>query len=404
LNSDRGPALTFVRSSEFWARHWRRVGVVVICLAAWCALTSLPLPGLADDAVARQWPSYSLRPISFDVIGVRPIVLALMITFLARLIPSWFDSIGDWGTVAHQRWVVVLVLLLAAVGVPSLVASLSVAGQLGRNPVDPYFVAWGVLAGTASTLGLGWVVARYGFHTLAERGWLFFYATDLLSHWVYRWGAAWHRSRPVWPFDTWPFVVEAVVLFATVSFLVLLLRSRRMVPLQSPPGGREKRRGTKANALPLKVLWANPLFAAISALVFTDLAGLLIEFRHGRPLVDPAYSGLLFLVGIGSVVFFGVLQASPIDLALNLQRFQAQIRAIRPGEPTADYLSMRKRLLTAVAAPWFAILLATPQLVELVLPARSRVGLFGVQIVLVATILLGLIESLGERKQRSEAR
>jgi preprotein translocase subunit SecY len=397
---DESTGISFVLSSAFWVRHWRRVVVVVLCLAAWCALTSIPLPGLAQDAVARQLPDYSLRPISFDVIGVRPIVAALMITFLARLIPSWFDSIGDWGTIRHQRWVAVLVLLLAAIGLPNLVASLAAAGQVGKSPLDPYLIAWGVIAGTSSTLGLGWIAAKYGFQTLAERGWLFFYATDLISRSVYRWGAAWHRSRPIWPSDTWPFVVEAVVLFGSVALLVLLLRSKRMVPVESPPGGREKRRGAKPRNFPLKVLWANPLFAAMGALVFTDLAGMLIDFLHGPPLVEPAYSALLFVAGMCSVVFFGMLQASPIDLALNLERFQARVPAIRPGKQTADYLSMRKRLLTAVAAPWFAILLATPQLVELVLPARSRVGLFGVQIVLVGTILLGLIESLGESNRR----
>ena len=72
------------------------------------------------------------------------------------------------------------------------------------------------------------------------------------------------------------------------------------------------------------------------------------------------------------------------------------IPGIDPGPATASYLLRRKRILTVIAAPWFAALLAFPQLIDSVVPSRAQVGVNGVSIVLLAAIVFGITQGLSE--------
>ncbi|MBO0835846.1 MAG: hypothetical protein J2P28_10040 [Actinobacteria bacterium] len=111
---------------------------------------------------------------------------------------------------------------------------------------------------------------------------------------------------------------------------------------------------------------------------------------------DPATAGLLFLLGLGSVAFVQRASFNPHVLASTVRKGFAQIPGTRPGEATAAYIHRRVTLLTVIAAPWFAVLLAAPHLVRLLLPPEARFGLNGVTIVLVGTIVIGILDRLGE--------
>jgi preprotein translocase subunit SecY len=384
--------------SLYSPRNVRRAAVVVGCLAAWCLLTSLAVPGLAPDAVARQLRDYPLWPISVAYAGVGPVIDVMVVLYLLRMLsPQGRHAVGDWGSLRHQAVLAVGVLVLAAFDSRELVADLGANGQLGQYAAAPFLVGFGVVAGTALTLALGWFVSTYAFESTVESGWLFFYAAGVINRSAYRWAAAWQRVKPSRILDAWPFIVEALIVVVVVALLVLLLRARRTIPLRIPASSSRRGRGARDDVLPLRLLWASPLFCAVLPASLASGAQAVLEAAHGPALADPALSGLLFLLGVGFVAALQRGHIDPSTLAHELQRYGAQIAGLRPGAATAAYLRTRTHLLTAVSAPWFAILLAAPQLVEMSLPAPARVHLYGVSIVLVGAILLGIQGALGER-------
>jgi preprotein translocase subunit SecY len=362
-------------------------------------LTTVPLPGLAPDAVARQLAGHPLREISVEAIGVTPVVDVMCVLFMAKMLSEkiW-DAIDAWGSLRHQVWVAAGVLLFAAFSAHQRVSALKANGQLGHAAIDPYLVGVALVTGTAMTLWLGWLVSTYGFEARTERGWLFFFVADIVSRWVFRWSSAWHRVNPSTPLDAWPFVIQALVVVIVFALLLLLLRARRRVPLRVPAVRGPRKGSGRTDVLRLRVLTASPMYAAIAPSLIALMASDAHQSAHGSPLVDPAFSGLLLLLGIGSVAFFQSAAFDPGDAARNLQQSGARIPGVRAGVETAAYFRTRTRLLTAIAAPWFALLLAAPQLIELLLPREARVGLYGVQIVLIGAIVLGIVDTLGERR------
>lgn len=306
-------------------------------------------------------------------------------------------AIGTWGTRRYQLWLAGLLLVLAALRARGyVVVNLRTSGLLGQAATDPDVAELALVAGSAATLGLGWLVAKYGFQTRAERGWLFFLAADLTARLSFGVSSAWRVSRPSALLDGWPFVVDALVVVASAALLILLFRAVRRIPLRRPIGEGPIPGGARPDVLPVHLLIAGGLLPALTAATAAYGVSYAVELVHGALLMDPAFSGLVFLFGIGSVFLLRPVLLIPEDVAANLQRYDMRILGIRPGPPTIAYLRRRFLLVTSIGAPCFALLLAAPQLVELLLPWQARVGLYGVNIMILVTIIYGLVSSLGE--------
>ncbi|MBO0836843.1 MAG: hypothetical protein J2P28_15240, partial [Actinobacteria bacterium] len=284
-----------------------------------------------------------------------PVIDAMFILFLLGLLSERKrQALGTIRDLRYQASLATLVLVIAVFEAEAWLTQLRAEGLLGSTLTD-YYVAWvGLVAGSAATLGLGWLVARYGLLVTPVRGWLFFLAADFLSYWAYWAKADWDQINPRSLSNIWPVAANAAIVVISLMLLAVLLKVRRRIPLHLPPGPPYR---MPDEALSLPLLMGGGLFPAVMADVGVNAVNSAIQLVHGPPLPDLATAGLLFLLGLGSVAFLQRASFNPDVVASNLRKGFARIPGIRPGEATAAYIRRRVTLLTVIAAPWFAVLL-----------------------------------------------
>src|SRR5262249_44711760 len=111
-------ALTLTRSTPFSGPDLaKRVAVTLGALAIYRLGVALPLPGLDVERLYESGVALAIDRTSVFALGVMPMLNALLLVEMVRLISDWFN---DWAgaTPANaqrlNRWVLVGTLLMAA--------------------------------------------------------------------------------------------------------------------------------------------------------------------------------------------------------------------------------------------------------------------------------------------------
>lgn len=168
-------------------------------------------------------------------------------------------------------------------------------------------------------------------------------------------------------------IIFAVVAVAIIVGVIMILQGQRRIPVQYAKRvvGR-KMYGGQSTHIPLKINQAGviPVIFAISILMFpqtiaqfwpaSGFAKFMGTYFDSRGLLWSLTEGVLIVF---FTYFYTAVTFNPHDVANNMKNNGGFIPGIRPGKPTADYLTKSLNRLTLVGSLFLAAIAVLPNII-----------------------------------------
>jgi preprotein translocase subunit SecY len=213
---------------------------------------------------------------------------------------------------------------------------------------------------------------------------------------------------------TYVFVIVLLMSVAIVAFVALMEQAQRRIPIQYAKRmvGRRMYGGT-STYIPLKINQAGviPVIFASSLLYIPQLAAQL--FGHGAVtgwagwiqtnLVfgdKPAYSITYFVLIVFFTYFYVSITFPPDEVADGMKKGGGFIPGIRPGGPTAGYLSHVVSRLTAAGSLYLALIALIPVVAIGLLNATQQFPLGGTSILIMVGVGLDTVKQIESQLQQ----
>lgn len=204
----------------------------------------------------------------------------------------------------------------------------------------------------------------------------------------------------------WYYVAVPVIILMFAAMFVLIVTTHsaeRRIPVQYAKRvvGRKMYGGQSTN-IPIKVNMTGVL-PVIFASAFLSLPGTILEFfniqkpfwRSFLGFFSPdnwGYAILYALLILGFNFFYVTVQYNPVQMANDLRKNSGMIPGIRPGKPTADFISKVISKITFIGGI-FLILVATLPIVISILTGIN-IALGGTSILIVVGVALEISNTL----------
>jgi preprotein translocase subunit SecY len=212
------------------------------------------------------------------------------------------------------------------------------------------------------------------------------------------------------------FIFFGVILLMIVIIVgvIFMETAQRKIPIQyANRPATASFRGKSDSNVPIKLNSANVIpviFASTLMSLPTTLSNFLSAstaktwinniFSTDEPIGFVLYIVLIFVFSF----FYAFLQMDPEKMAENLQKQNAYIPGIRPGDETASYISRVLFKITMVGATYLALVAALPIVVSNIfdLPSSVRVG--GTSLIIVVGVAIETAKQIKTQSQEKQYR
>jgi preprotein translocase subunit SecY len=210
------------------------------------------------------------------------------------------------------------------------------------------------------------------------------------------------------------FAIVMIMAVALIAFIALMEQAQRRIPIQYAKRmvGRRMYGGT-STYIPLKVNQAGviPVIFASSLLYIPQLAANLFHpqatsgwaFWVNTNLIfsdKPAYVTAYFLLILFFTYFYVSITFNPTEVADGMKKGGGFIPGIRPGGPTAGYLSHVLSRLTAAGSLYLALVALIPLIAVSLLQANAQFPLGGTSILIMVGVGLDTVKQLESQLQQ----
>ncbi len=321
----------------------------------------------------------NFRTISVFALGVTPYITASIILQLMPVLSPQFKKVQEEGEVGRQKinqWTRYLTVALCAV------QTFFVATWLQKNAIigDSWWATMMIVV----TLTTGTIFVMWLGEQITERGIgngisLLIFAGIVIG--LPR-GIAQisDRIRGGDAFQTFGVVFLVIVLVALIALIVYVESARRNIAISyaSRRVGNQTFRGQETS-LPLKINMGGviPVIFASSVLAmpqtvfsafppdpanptstWSQISAFFQQFHGGDPYYELVFISLIVLF----TFFYITIIFNTDEVADNLRKHGGFVPGVRPGAPTADYLSTILTRLTTVGALYLAFIAFVPQI------------------------------------------
>jgi len=211
------------------------------------------------------------------------------------------------------------------------------------------------------------------------------------------------------------FLLVLAVGVAIIAFVAFMEQAQRRIPVQYAKRmvGR-KMYGGSSTYIPLKVNQAGviPVIFASSMLYIPQLAAQLFgSTTNPQPWVQwvdshlvrgdsPDYMLLFFLLIVFFTYFYVSITFDPVEVADNMKKYGGFIPGIRPGRPTAEYLSYVLTRLTAPGSVYLGIVALIPMVAIGLVGASQQFPLGGTSILIAVGVGLDTVKQIESQLQQ----
>ena len=208
------------------------------------------------------------------------------------------------------------------------------------------------------------------------------------------------------------FVGVIILMIVIVLAVVFMESAQRKIPIQySNRPSSAALRGRSDSNIPIKLNSASviPVIFASTLMSLPTTIASFISNETAKNVLNAIFSTsepigfVLYIVLIIAFSFFySFLQMSPDKMAENLQKQNAYVPGIRPGEETAAYFSRVLFKITVVGATYLAILAALPIILTKALDLPSSVTVGGTGLIIVVGVAIETakqIKTIAQEKQ-----
>jgi preprotein translocase subunit SecY len=396
----------------------KRIIFTLFALAIFRVLAAIPTPGidaaqlqhlLSSNQLLSLFNVFSgggLSHLSIVMLGVGPYITASIImqllTILSPRLKALYQEEGEAGRKKFSQYSRLISVPLAAVQGFSFLLLLQQQGvlpQLGFASMLVNVVV--IIAGSVFLMWIGELVTEFGVGNGLS---LIIFAGIIAS-------VPSTLSQLIFAFDPSQlplyvgFVVAAVLVILGV---VIVTEAERPIPVTYAKRVRGmKVYGGTSTYLPLRVNQAGviPIIFALSLLlfpqmIFTALAKVsnvaLASFAQvGASLFNNPwfYAVLYFLLVFAFTYFYTAVTFDPHTLSTNLQKNGAFIPGVRPGQPTAEYVSSVLTRITMVGAIFLGLIAVLPLVLRAV-TGLTYLAIGGTALLIVVSVVLDITKKV----------
>jgi preprotein translocase subunit SecY len=397
---------------------------------------ALPTPGISEKAVhdciglANQnggsvyqlvnlFSGGALLKLSVFALGIMPYITASIILQLLAVVIPRLETLTKEGQsgqnkiTQYTRYLTVGLAILQSTGIVALARSGRLFQGLNCNealiPNSSVFTITTMVicmtAGTAVIMWLGELITDRG----VGNGMSLMIFTQVIAV-IPGEMLNIYRTRHAFVFG----IVLAVGI-AIVAFVVFMEQAQRRIPVQYAKRmvGRRMYGGT-STYIPLKVNQAGviPVIFGSSLLYIPQLAGSLFGNQlhpqgwYGwiqRYMVrgdSPIYMGTFFALIIFFTYFYVEITFKPHDVADNMKKYGGFIPGIRPGRPTADYLTFVLHRLTAPGSVYLGVIALIPMIALALVGASQNFPFGGTSILIAVGVGLDTVKQIESQLQQ----
>lgn len=380
----------------------KRALIVILLLVVFRIIVNIPIPSVNEENLrellaASQFLGYlnifaggALERLSIGMLGVGPyitatIILQLLTIIFPRLKEVYYEE-GAIGRAKFERLGRYLTLPLAGLQSFGFLRYLSTPAPAGPGvlpPMDFGMILMNVLVITTGSMIILWLGELISEQKLGNGISLIIFA-GIIS------GLPLSAVRSWQNIQTGALGIDTSLIFMVLALLVItsvviINAAERKIPVSYAKRVRgNKMYGGVSTYLPLKVNQAGviPIIFAIAVLLFPQFLGQIVSgfslglgtritaffaaFSANYLLYGLAYFTLVFIF----TYFYTAIVFNPEEISKNLQRSGGFVPGIRPGPPTAHYLSQIISRITLFGA----IFLGTIAILPIITSELAQVG------------------------------
>ena len=403
----------------------------VFIIAVFRMGSSLPTPGVSQKAInaclattgntsifqlVNLFSGGSLLKLSVFALGIMPYITASIILQLLAVVIPRLETLRQEGQsgqariTQYTRYLTIGLAILQSTGIIALARSGNLipncTQKLIPNP-SVFTIGTMVICMTAGTAVIMWLG-----ELITDRG-----VGNGMSLMIFTQVIAVIPGEMLSIYKTkhaFVFLLVLVVGIAIIAFVALMEQAQRRIPVQYAKRmvGRRMYGGT-STYIPLKVNQAGviPVIFASSLLYIPQLAAQLfnknatsgwaqwIEANLARG-DSAAYAGLFFVLIVFFTYFYVSITFNPTEVADNMKKYGGFIPGIRPGGPTAGYLSYVLSRLTAAGSLYLGLVALIPVVAIGLLEANAQFPLGGTSIMIAVGVGLDTVKQIESQLQQ----
>lgn len=416
----------------------------VLCLFVWRVGVHVKLPfiqystsstGSSIFGFLDIFTGGALQSFSIVALGISPYINSSIIIQLLQMdiVPQfkeWAEE-GEEGKEKLNRWTRYIALFLAFVEGLSLIVGYKVSYNYQFFQYVPnteftiftyIYMALVVTAGSAFILWLADQITTHGVGNGASifitAGIIASFPTMINSLVEYFLGSAtgtYYKDGVLQWTGILYFVLVILLFLAIIVGVVFMEGLQRKIPIQySNRPSAAKLSGQQDSNIPLKLNSASviPVIFASTILSFpTTIINFLensgktvsewwtIVFSFQKPIGFAIYVILIFVFSF----FYSFLEIDPDKISDNLNKQNAYIPGVKPGEATAQYISKVLFKITLLGATYLAVLASLPMIVGLIfknLPSSVQIG--GTSLMIVVGVAVETFSQIKNATQEQE--
>ena len=409
---------------------------------------SLPTPGISEKnvafcsnlatsassssagvlAIVNLLSGQALLRLSVFALGIMPYITASIILQLLTVVIPRLETLKQEGQAGqakitqYTRYLTVGLAVLQSTGYVELARSGTLFNGCGAsgsaNPLIPnasvFYIATMVITMVAGTTVIMWMGELITDRGVGNGMSVLIFTTvisvipgEILA--IYRDKSAFYAG------------VALIVVVAIVAFIVFMEQAQRRIPVQYAKRmvGRRMYGGT-STYIPMKVNQAGviPVIFASSLLYIPTLGAQLFGSQThpqgwvswvDRYLAQGTSSSLqtggiymlaFFVLIIGFTYFYVSITFNPTEVADNMKKYGGFIPGIRPGGPTAGYLSYVLSRLTAAGSLYLALVALIPVVAIGLLSSDQQFPLGGTSIMIAVGVGLDTVKQIESQLQQ----
>jgi preprotein translocase subunit SecY len=400
---------------------------------------SLPTPGISEKAVSSCFNTVSnsgqaglfqlvnlfsggaLLRLSVFALGIMPYITASIILQLLAVVIPRLETLRQEGQsgqakiTQYTRYLTVGLAILQSTGIVALARSGNLFGSSGGatcNNLIPdqsvFTITTMVItmtAGTAVIMWLGELITDRG----VGNGMSLMIFTQVIAV-IPGEMLTIYRQKHAFEFG-----IVLLVGVAIIAFVAFMEQAQRRIPVQYAKRmvGRRMYGGT-STYIPLKVNQAGviPVIFASSLLYIPQLAAQLFGNKtHPQAWAnwisthliigdDPIYMAMFFVLILFFTYFYVSITFNPTEVADNMKKYGGFIPGIRPGRPTAEYLSYVLSRLTAPGSVYLGLIALIPMIAIGLVGASQQFPLGGTSILIAVGVGLDTVKQIESQLQQ----
>jgi preprotein translocase subunit SecY len=419
----------------------RKLLLTLFIIAMFRLGASLPTPGISEKAVSACFNTVSksgnaglfqlvnlfsggaLLRLSVFALGIMPYITASIILQLLAVVIPRLETLRQEGQsgqakiTQYTRYLTVGLAVLQSTGIVALARSGNLFGSSGGAqctnliPNQSIFTISTMVitmtSGTAVIMWLGELITDRG----VGNGMSLLIFTQVIAV-IPGEMLTIYRQKHAFEFG-----IVLLVGVAIIAFVAFMEQAQRRIPVQYAKRmvGRKMYGGT-STYIPLKVNQAGviPVIFASSLLYIPQLAAQLFgNANKAHPQAwanwvqshliigdDPYYMLMFFVLILFFTYFYVSITFNPTEVADNMKKYGGFIPGIRPGRPTAEYLSYVLSRLTAPGSVYLGLIALVPMVAIGLVGASQQFPLGGTSILIAVGVGLDTVKQIESQLQQ----